>query len=448
MKFYEFLNEARINYKSATAEEIAKGILENYNNDKTKAYNYLRIYAKVWHAKDESVYHKIMKACEIIKHGSSSSSQKNTTNNQQKTSTNDSESKSIDEQVRFYMNLTKNDNDFLYYYTHIKRKTFEEPESAAFYRKVLLAYTNTWREKQKAKKEDAWNKKKKQQSYYSTQQEDDIFFDKVKNVTFCLTGKGPYPREHIEENIKEAGGRINTIKYCDVLVCGDINSNSSKMRYAKANSIKIITYNDLYKVINQNPFGDKQSSSNQHKEQSDKSWTMDDVYKEVEYYISKTNTDLGFKQWERSIKFSIEEATKNNDMHMYNYWSEILKVYQLKWSEKKTELNRKQKEQERDNQQKTTFTSQQKAKVKELILKNVTPIPKDKFSYRNLLMKVHPDFHANGEHEIATEMTKLVNANRSNLEILKQYARDWKLLAEKQEFITVYEYLMEVIDKY
>ena len=37
MKFYDFLNEARINYKSATAEEIAKGILENYGNDKTKA---------------------------------------------------------------------------------------------------------------------------------------------------------------------------------------------------------------------------------------------------------------------------------------------------------------------------------------------------------------------------------------------------------------------------
>ena len=455
MKFYEFLNEmARISFKNMSPEEIVKTILENMGGNIQDAINRLEYYAKHAYKDNAAVLHKIHAAVEILKkqrNGGHSSQQ----NNQQKTSTNDNESKYIDEQVRFYMNLTKNDEDFLYYYANIKRKTFEEPESAAFYRKVLLAYTNTWREKQKAKKEDAWNKKKSQQS---TQQEDNTFFDKVKGVKFCLTGKFVYPRTHVEGNIKEAGGYIYDIKYCDVLVCADINSNSSKMRYAKANGIKIITYNDLYKVINQNPFGDKQSSSNQHKEQSDKKWTMDDVYKKVDGFLKYDEANgydaLGYDLLIKELLKKQAESAQKNLMNDYNFWTEVLNVYKIKYTQAKAEYKRKKDEEARkrqeQQQQKTTFTSQQKAKVKELILKNVSPIPKDKFSYRSLLMKTHPDFHDNDKHnkEVAIEMTKLVNANRSNLEILKQYARDWKLLSEKQEFINVYEYLLETINKY
>ena len=127
-------------------------------------------------------------------------------------------------------------------------------------------------------------------------------------------------------------------------------------------------------------------------------------------------------------------------------------VFSSEWDKyaQKTYFENSKRDRERRKQEqlyKSAYTSTRNEKVKKLILKGVTPIDKDKFSYASLARKVHPDFHMNHpeNRENATEMMKLVNANKGNLMVLRQYARDWGLLTEmfKQKRYDVYQFLCE-----
>lgn len=75
----------------------------------------------------------------------------------------------------------------------------------------------------------------------------------IKNKLFALTGAHPEGtnRDKIIEEIESAGGQVKGItKNTNYLVCANINSTSGKMKKAKELKIKIITYQDLEKLLN------------------------------------------------------------------------------------------------------------------------------------------------------------------------------------------------------
>lgn len=68
--------------------------------------------------------------------------------------------------------------------------------------------------------------------------------DALTKVT--LTGKGPLPRKDLEKILKERGFEvINFSNETKILICDDLNSSSSKMKKAKKNNVKIVTYEEF-----------------------------------------------------------------------------------------------------------------------------------------------------------------------------------------------------------
>lgn len=68
--------------------------------------------------------------------------------------------------------------------------------------------------------------------------------DALTKVT--LTGKGPLPRKDLEKILKERGFEvINFSNETKILICDDLNSSSSKMKKAKKNNVKIVTYKEF-----------------------------------------------------------------------------------------------------------------------------------------------------------------------------------------------------------
>jgi DNA ligase (NAD+) len=67
---------------------------------------------------------------------------------------------------------------------------------------------------------------------------------------FALTGKGPMGRKEITELIENNGGSVKSVsKTTNYLVCEDPESNSGKLQKAKKYGTKIISYDELLKII-------------------------------------------------------------------------------------------------------------------------------------------------------------------------------------------------------
>lgn len=65
-------------------------------------------------------------------------------------------------------------------------------------------------------------------------------------VKVTLTGKGPLPRKELEKILKDRGyDVIDFTSETKILVCDDLNSSSSKMKKAKKNNVKIVTYEEF-----------------------------------------------------------------------------------------------------------------------------------------------------------------------------------------------------------
>lgn len=65
-------------------------------------------------------------------------------------------------------------------------------------------------------------------------------------VKVTMTGKGPLPRKELEKILKEKGYEpIDFTSETQILICDDLNSTSSKMKKAKKNGIKIVTYEEI-----------------------------------------------------------------------------------------------------------------------------------------------------------------------------------------------------------
>lgn len=65
-------------------------------------------------------------------------------------------------------------------------------------------------------------------------------------VKVTLTGKGPLPRKELEKLLKDRGYEvIDFTSETQILVCDDLNSPSSKMKKAKKNNVKIVTYEEF-----------------------------------------------------------------------------------------------------------------------------------------------------------------------------------------------------------
>lgn len=65
-------------------------------------------------------------------------------------------------------------------------------------------------------------------------------------VKVTLTGKGPLPRKELEKILKDRGYEvIDFTSETKILVCDDLNSSSSKMKKAKKNNVKIVTYEEF-----------------------------------------------------------------------------------------------------------------------------------------------------------------------------------------------------------
>ncbi len=86
----------------------------------------------------------------------------------------------------------------------------------------------------------------------------DFVFEKIEEkktylegINFCITGKLEKPRSEIEKNIKMAGGKVSksVSSKTNILVCNEMNSNSSKFKKAKELGIEIITEKDLEEKI-------------------------------------------------------------------------------------------------------------------------------------------------------------------------------------------------------
>jgi NAD-dependent DNA ligase len=67
--------------------------------------------------------------------------------------------------------------------------------------------------------------------------------------TICFTGKMDYKRSEMEKIAKERGYTpVDSVdKNLDVLVCADINSNSSKLQKARKYGVKILNVVDFLK---------------------------------------------------------------------------------------------------------------------------------------------------------------------------------------------------------
>lgn len=75
----------------------------------------------------------------------------------------------------------------------------------------------------------------------TTNNEDKIY------VKVTITGKGPYPRKELEKILLDKGfASIGFSSETEMLICDDLNSNSSKMTKAKKAGIKILTYEDFF----------------------------------------------------------------------------------------------------------------------------------------------------------------------------------------------------------
>lgn len=498
-KFYNFINEmARISFIKMSAEEIAQNVMENFSGDKDKAVNYLKNYAKNAAKNKPEMQQKIYQSINLIlnrktyktsgeKESFGTSAREKASqffNNYtqkdgyaiivreidnaksgheelfwievlnhwntmwEKHNNKKSEKEKAKEKAKNVFNSMNKPDGFKFIQNNINAAT--ETIKHIFWLDVMVEWRLLWIQKENDDFKKQQKEKQSQKDFYKTWSS--TTFDKVKGVKFCLTGKGPYPREHIEENIKEAGGFIYSIKYADVLVCSNPDSTSAKMLYAKKEGLKIITYNDLYKIINQNPFGDKKTAE---EKASTGTWTIDEVLSKVRNFleIDKINEYIEevYTHHMNVINKRLNYFMKNNDSNMYNFWNKVKEIYQLKFNEAKTYFENFKRDRERRRQEQqyrtSTFSSDRNERVKKLILKGVTPIDKDKFSYASLARKVHPDFHMNHpeNRENATEMMKLVNANKGNLMVLRQYARDWGLLTEmfKQKRYDVYQFLCE-----
>lgn len=70
--------------------------------------------------------------------------------------------------------------------------------------------------------------------------------DTTESVKVTMTGKGPLPRKELEKILKERGYEvIDFTSETQILICDDLNSSSSKMKKAKKNGIKIVTYEEI-----------------------------------------------------------------------------------------------------------------------------------------------------------------------------------------------------------
>ena len=70
----------------------------------------------------------------------------------------------------------------------------------------------------------------------------------IKNVVkVTVTGKGPYGRKDLEKMFLEKGFEIiDFSSETQFLICDDLDSSSSKMKKAKKNNIKILTYGEFF----------------------------------------------------------------------------------------------------------------------------------------------------------------------------------------------------------
>lgn len=75
---------------------------------------------------------------------------------------------------------------------------------------------------------------------------------KFLNLTFCITGELSKPRKEIENLITENDGKITSsvTKNTSYLICNLSSSDSSKFKDAKNLGVKIITEQQLFKLIN------------------------------------------------------------------------------------------------------------------------------------------------------------------------------------------------------
>jgi DNA ligase (NAD+) len=85
------------------------------------------------------------------------------------------------------------------------------------------------------------------QNYGLTFNEETLSEESSNVVKVTVTGKGPASRKELEKLFKEHGFEIiNFSNETEILVCDDLNSSSSKMKKAKKNNIKIVTYEEFF----------------------------------------------------------------------------------------------------------------------------------------------------------------------------------------------------------
>jgi len=72
----------------------------------------------------------------------------------------------------------------------------------------------------------------------------------LAGISFCMTGKGPHGRSHIQGLIEKKGGTVRSMsKQVSFLVAADKNTQTGKAKKARGYGIEIIDYNDLMQML-------------------------------------------------------------------------------------------------------------------------------------------------------------------------------------------------------
>lgn len=79
----------------------------------------------------------------------------------------------------------------------------------------------------------------------------------LRGKMFCLTGNGPLKRNELQKIIESKGGFVKGMsKKIDYLVCGNLETTSSKAQKARGYGIPLITYEQLMEILDGQQFSE------------------------------------------------------------------------------------------------------------------------------------------------------------------------------------------------